>query len=148
MKETTEYIKNFNVGDKVTSTNSILLDRGFRGVTGTIRTLVKDDADSWQYLIDLDDGRELQCDDCHLVYPSLTDDQQVVLEYLKKMCPPELGVSAMVTVYCLVDDNINDNWQEYSDEIPEHIEALQKLSISEENQVLAAFAEWGNKSNE
>lgn len=75
--------------------------------------------------------------------PSLNDDQQVVLEYLKKMCPPELGVSAMVTTYCLVDDNINDNWQEYSEEIPEHIEALQKLSISEENQVLAAFAEWG-----
>lgn len=75
----------------------------------------------------------------------LTDDQQVVLDYLKKMCPPELGVSAMVTVYCLVDDNINDNWQEYSEEIPEHIEALQKLSISDENQVLAAFAEWGSK---
>lgn len=75
--------------------------------------------------------------------PSLSDDQQVVLKYLKKMCPPELGVSAMVTVYCLVDDNINDNWQKYSEEIPEHIEALQKLSISEENQVLAAFAEWG-----
>ena len=75
--------------------------------------------------------------------PSLTDDQLVVLDYLKKMCPTKLGVSAMVTVYCLVDDNINDNWQEYSDEIPEHIEALQKLSVAEENQVLAAFAEWG-----
>ena len=86
---------------------------------------------------------------CNGVYekvsPSLTDDQQEVLDYLKKMCPPKLGVSAMVTVYCLADDNINDNWQEYSDEIPEHIEALQKLSISEENQVLAAFAEWGSK---
>ncbi|MEO1782263.1 hypothetical protein [Enterococcus diestrammenae] len=78
-----------------------------------------------------------------IVSPSLTDDQQVVLDYLKKMCPPELGVSAMVTTYCLVDDNINDNWQEYSEEIPEHIEALQKLSVAEENQVLAAFAEWG-----
>lgn len=80
--------------------------------------------------------------------PSLTDDQQVVLDYLKKMCPPKLGVSAMVTVYCLVDDNLNDNWQEYSEEIPEHIEALQKLSVAEENQVLAAFAEWGCKSSE
>lgn len=78
---------------------------------------------------------------------NLTDDQQVVLDYLKKMCPPELGVSAMVTTYCLVDDNINDNWQEYSEEIPEHIEALQKLSVSEENQVLAAFAEWGIKED-
>lgn len=79
--------------------------------------------------------------------PKLTDDQQVVLDYLKKMCPTKLGVSAMVTVYCLVDDNINDNWQEYSEEIPKHIEALQKLSISEENQVLAAFAEWGLKED-
>lgn len=78
--------------------------------------------------------------------PSLTDDQQEVLDYLKKMCPPKLGVSAMVTVYCLVDDNINDNWQEYSEEIPKHIEALQKLSISEQYQVLAAFAEWGLNS--
>ena len=75
--------------------------------------------------------------------PSLTDDQLVVLDYLKKMCPTKLGVSAMVTVYCLVDDNINYNWQEYSEEIPKHIEALQKLSVAEENQVLAAFAEWG-----
>ena len=79
---------------------------------------------------------------------SLADDQQVVLDYLKSMCPPKLGVSAMVTTYCLVDDNINDNWQEYSEEIPEHIEALQKLSVAEENQVLAAFAEWGMKQEE
>lgn len=78
---------------------------------------------------------------------NLTDDQQVVLDYLKKMCPPKLGVSAMVTAYCLVDDNINYNWQEYSEEIPEHIEALQKLSVIEETQVLAAFAEWGLKED-
>ncbi len=74
--------------------------------------------------------------------PQLDDNQQIVLEYLKSMCPPKLGVSAMVTVYCLVDDNINDNWQEYSEGIPEHIEALQKLSVAEENQVLQAFASW------
>lgn len=48
----------------------------------------------------------------------------------------------MVTVFCLVDDNINDNWQEYSEETPEHIEALQKLNIEEENQVLQAFSAW------
>jgi len=73
--------------------------------------------------------------------PQLNKNQKIVLDYLKSMCPPKLGVSAMVTVYCLVDDNINDNWQEHSEGIPEHIEALQKLSIAEENQVLAAFAE-------
>src|SRR5699024_405867 len=80
--------------------------------------------------------------------PSLTDDQQVVLDYLKKMCPPKLGVSAIVTVYCLVDDNINDNWQEYSEEIPEHIEALQKLTIAEENQILKLFSQWALEQEE
>lgn len=79
---------------------------------------------------------------------SLTDDQQVVLKHLKSMCPPKLGVSAMVTVYCLVDDNINDNWQEYSEEIPEHIEALQKLSVAEENQVLRIFSAWALEQEE
>ncbi|WP_270659656.1 hypothetical protein [Enterococcus thailandicus] len=66
MSETIEHIKKFNIGDRVTSTHSILLDRGFRGVTGIIKTIVKDDFGSWQYLIQLNDGRELQCDDWHL----------------------------------------------------------------------------------
>lgn len=74
--------------------------------------------------------------------PYLNENQQIVLKHLKSMCHPKLGLSAMVTVYCLVDDNINDNWQEYSEEIPEHIEALQKLSVAEENQVLQAFSQW------
>jgi hypothetical protein len=64
--ETIEYIKKYNIGDHVTSTTGIMLDRGFRGVSGTIKTIVKDHADCWQYLIDLDDGRQLQCDDSHL----------------------------------------------------------------------------------
>ncbi|MFO7175324.1 hypothetical protein QJS77_07300 [Enterococcus faecium] len=80
--------------------------------------------------------------------PQLNENQQIVLKHLKSMCPPKLGLSAMVTVYCLVDDNINDNWQEYSEEIPEHIEALQKLSVAEESQVLAAFAQWGLEQEE
>lgn len=78
----------------------------------------------------------------------LNENQQIVLEHLKSMCPPKLGVSAMVTVYCLVDDNINDNWQEYSEEIPEHIEALQKLSVAEENQVLEVFSRWAKEQEE
>ena len=41
--------------------------------------------------------------------PYLNENQQIVLKHLKSMCPPKLGLSAMVTVYCLVDDNINDN---------------------------------------
>lgn len=48
MSETIEHIKKFNIGDVVTSTHSILLDRGFRGVTGTIKSIVKDDLGSWQ----------------------------------------------------------------------------------------------------
>ena len=80
--------------------------------------------------------------------PTLNENQQIVLKYLKSMCPPKLGVSAMVTAYCLVDDNINDNWQEYSEEIPEHIEALQKLSVAEENQVLQAFSQWALEQEE
>lgn len=75
-----------------------------------------------------------------LKQPQLNENQQIVLKHLKSMS--KLGVSAMVIVYCLVDDNINDNWQEYSEEIPEHIEALQKLSVVEENQVLQAFSQW------
>lgn len=136
MKETTEYIKNFNVGDKVTSTNSILLDRGFRGVTGTIRTLVKDDADSWQYLIDLDDGRELQCDDCHLVYPSLTDDQQVVLEWFKneKKDQPFATIADFVAAY----------FEGAESEVPlKTMVAFEFLTNKQQFQVLAAFAEWG-----
>ena len=78
--------------------------------------------------------------------PQLNENQQIVLKHLKSMS--KLGVSAMVTVYCLVDDNINDNWQEYSEEIPEHIEALQKLSVVEENQVLQAFSQWALEQEE
>lgn len=80
--------------------------------------------------------------------PQLNENQQIVLKHLKSMRPPKLGLSAMVTVYCLVDDNINDNWQEYSEEIPEHIEALQKLSVAEEFQVLTAFAQRGLEQEE
>ncbi|MCH4169382.1 MAG: hypothetical protein LKF42_09015 [Streptococcaceae bacterium] len=72
----------------------------------------------------------------------LNKNQQVVLDYLKKMNRPKLKVSAMVTVFCLVDDNINDNWQEYDEIIPPHVEALQKLNIAEENQVLQVFSAW------
>lgn len=67
--ETSKNIKNYVIGDTVTSNNSFFLDKGFNGVTGVIRTLVKDRVGSWQYLIDLEDGRTLQCDDTHLIEP-------------------------------------------------------------------------------
>lgn len=107
----------------------------------SVGTVTLDDFEEWTD----SDVADLTDSIMEKINPELNENQQIVLDYLKKMCPPKLDVSAMVTVYCLVDDNINDNWQEYSEEIPKHIEALQKLSISEENQVLAAFAEWGMK---
>jgi hypothetical protein len=48
----------------------------------------------------------------------------------------------------LVDDNINDNWQEVYDSIPPQIESLQELSIQEENQVLQAFSQWALEQEE
>lgn len=73
--------------------------------------------------------------------PQLNENQQIVLEYLKSICPPKLGVSAMVTAYYLANDKINDNWQEYSDEIQEHIEALQELTYRQQAQVLESFSQ-------
>ncbi|GMC01802.1 hypothetical protein [Enterococcus thailandicus] len=90
MSETIKNIKNFNIGDRVTSTHSILLDRGFRGVTGVIKTIVLDGR-TWQYLIELDDGRELQCDDWHLKQPQLNNAQQVIMGELIKEIEYHLG---------------------------------------------------------
>lgn len=73
--------------------------------------------------------------------PQLNENQQIVLEYLKSICPPKLGVSAMVTAYYLANDKINDNWQEYSDEIQEHIEELQGLTYLQQAQVLQSFSQ-------
>jgi hypothetical protein len=148
VSETIKNIKKHNIGDEVTTNNSWFLTKGFNNVTGTIRTIVKDEADSWQYIIDLDDGRELQCDDWHLEQPNLNENQQIVVEWLKKMYQPKLKVSAMVMLFELVDDNINDNWQEVYDSIPPQIESLQELSIQEENQVLQAFSQWALEQEE
>ena len=73
--------------------------------------------------------------------PQLNENQQIVLEYLKSLCPPKLGVSAMVTAYFIANDKINDNWQEYSDEIQEHIEELQGLAYRQQAQVLQSFSQ-------
>lgn len=72
--------------------------------------------------------------------PSLTDDQQVVLEWLKQ--------------YTLDDSDFKNTICELSKlhiaGVPYKKEeiAFKKLNDSELAQVLAAFAEWGNKSNE
>ncbi|MGF2152250.1 hypothetical protein ACQUFB_13475 [Enterococcus casseliflavus] len=74
--------------------------------------------------------------------PQLNENQQIVLEYLKKICPPILQ-SPMVTIFCLMDDIINDNWRCYHDIKPEYIDKAENLSKVEQFEILKAFAEWG-----
>ncbi|MTD40091.1 hypothetical protein GIX45_16030 [Erwinia sp. CPCC 100877] len=93
MSETIEYIKNFNIGDRVTSTNSFWLDKGFKGVSGVIKKVVKDEVGSWQYLIDLEDGRTLQCDDSHLEQPKLDAYKQIELIELINVLDPKTDVT-------------------------------------------------------
>lgn len=68
--------------------------------------------------------------------PSLTDDQQVVLEWLKrnqqKEKYPTVAIANMLGI----------------DEDDPCFYAVENLSIEEEFQVLAAFAEWGCQSSE
>jgi len=141
VSETIKNIKNFNIGDSVTSTTSILLDRGFRGVTGTIRTIVKDEADCWQYIIDLDDGRELQCDDWHLEQPTLNENQQIVLEWLKE----EYAESNLfpIEITWLLFESVDNGYLE-----PEEERAFENLNKLQEAQVLQAFANWVLESEE
>ena len=68
--------------------------------------------------------------------PSLTDDQQVVLEWLKSNQQKEKYPTVAIVNMLDIDEN---NACFY---------AIENLSIEQEFQVLAAFAEWGNKSNE
>ena len=78
---------------------------------------------------------------------NLTDDQQEVLEYLKKMCPPIIQ-SPMVTIFSLMDDIINDNWQYKHDIKPEYMDKAENLSKVEQCEILKAFAEWGLSTEE
>ena len=62
--------------------------------------------------------------------PSLTDDQQVVLEWLKATQRKENYPMGAITYIQDLKDN-------------PYLYAFENLSIEEEFQVLAAFAEWG-----
>ncbi|HFU5883692.1 hypothetical protein QJS77_05435 [Enterococcus faecium] len=132
MSETIENIKKFNIGDRVTSTHSILLDRGFRGVTGVIKTIVLDGR-TWQYLIELDDGRELQCDDWHLEQPQLNDNQKIVLDILKDIQNKWPHFHPSTTIGMMVEMQ-NEFYEE--------------LSKDQELEVLSAFAQWGLEQEE
>lgn len=73
--------------------------------------------------------------------PSLTDDQQVVLDDLinYQSCA---DCSPFVTIFAVDSDYQSDS---LGDKLRQ---AYEKLSDEQQFQVLAAFAEWGNKSNE
>lgn len=74
-----------------------------------------------------------------MLLPNLTDDQQVVLEWLK-------SIGKEMPIYRMADQM---KWYiDYASTGKELSHALAALSEKEEFQVLAAFAEWGNKSNE
>lgn len=68
--------------------------------------------------------------------------KKIVMDYLIKMCPAELDMYPFVTIYNLMDDIINDNWQEYSDEKPEEISAAEELGRKGEAEVMFEFAEF------
>lgn len=134
MSENIEYIKNFNIGDRVKSNTSILLNRGFRDCCGTIKSIVKDEAGSWQYLIDLDDGRELQCDDCHLEIDSeLNDNQKIVLEWLKENKMDNLFLTTARLHRGSLCGGVTTRVKS----------ACGALDSQQQAQVLKAFAEWG-----
>lgn len=72
--------------------------------------------------------------------PSLTDDQQVVLEWLKERFERKDELTEIL--WELVDGTLADECYSI------YGQAWKRLSKAEQFQVLAAFAEWGNKSNE
>lgn len=76
--------------------------------------------------------------------PSLTDDQQVVLEWLKQY-REEQGENPLNTVSTLIDMYCADP-AGGEVPLPSNVkEAYKKLNDEQEFQVLAAFAEWGSK---
>ena len=74
--------------------------------------------------------------------PSLTDDQQVVLDWLKQY-REEQGENPLNTVSTLIDMYCADP-AGGEVPLPSNVkEAYKKLNDEQEFQVLAAFAEWG-----
>ena len=69
-----------------------------------------------------------------MLSPKLTDDQQVVLNQLCKIFMKQSYKSKMQAVYIFINKGMSDEFL--------------RLDRNESNQVLAAFAEWGCKSNE
>ncbi len=78
--------------------------------------------------------------DSHLedhIPPSLTNDQQEVLEWLQIYADKDSGDKPFQTIFflwdCIKSNNLGND----------ELTALRKLTRAEQFQVLAAFAEWG-----
>lgn len=69
--------------------------------------------------------------------PSLTDDQQEVLEWLQIYADKDSGDKPFQTIFFLWDCIKSNNLGNVE------LSALRKLTRAEQFQVLAAFAEWG-----
>ena len=84
---------------------------------------------------------EYQCEPLRFAPPSLTDDQQVVLEWLKyplNDIPNRFAKNYFAYVTCL-----------FLGQAPDKVlKAYQELSPEQQFQVLAAFAEWGGRKYE
>lgn len=72
------------------------------------------------------------------ISPSLTDDQQEVLEWLQIYADKDSGDKPFQTIFflwdCIKSNNLGND----------ELTALRKLTRAEQFQVLAAFAEWGS----
>lgn len=71
------------------------------------------------------------------ISPSLTDDQQEVLEWLQIYADKDSGDKPFQTIFFLWDCIKSNNLGNVE------LSALRKLTRAEQFQVLAAFAEWG-----
>lgn len=75
------------------------------------------------------------------VSPSLSDDQQEVLEWLQIYADKDSGDKPFQTIFflwdCIKSNNLGND----------ELTALRKLTRAEQFQVLAAFAEWGSKGD-
>ncbi|MGX7133106.1 hypothetical protein [Enterococcus songbeiensis] len=76
------------------------------------------------------------------VSPSLTDDQQEVLEWLQIYADKDSGDKPFQTIFFLWDCIKSNNLGNVE------LSALRKLTRAEQFQVLAAFAEWGSREEE
>lgn len=85
---------------------------------------------------------EYQCEPLRFAPPSLTDDQQEVLEWLQIYADKDSGDKPFQTIFFLWDCIKSNNLGNVE------LSALRKLTRAEQFQVLAAFAEWGSKEEQ